>query len=98
MHKNSFAARRELIKSGKKKTREQMIFEVYYFHGKHTDRGVLRRVKPGSDDMNYVRPRISEMIADKILTEDGTAVEFGEPVRIVDIDWPLKEKQQTTLL
>lgn len=92
VHENSIETHRELKKTGEVKRREDEIQECYLAHGPLTDRQVLQILKPGSDDLNYVRPRITEMIRPKkpgkpkLLQEVDTTIDpvTKKPVRIVD--------------
>lgn len=98
MHKNSYLARKELIMSGKKKTREQLIFEHLYYGDKQlTMRQLLRALFPFSDDMNKIRPRGCDMVADGALRVCGETLEDGLPVMIVEVNWPVEIRPQMTL-
>jgi hypothetical protein len=50
-----------------------------------TDREILNDLFPGRDDMNLVRPRISDLVRDGALIEVGTAIDpaSGHEVRQV---------------
>ena len=52
-----------------KKKRKEEVLAVFGKGEKLTAREVLRRLKPGSDNMNYVRPRITELCAGGFLEE-----------------------------
>jgi len=68
IHENSLAAWDELKPSARKK----VIYEAYG-SATLTDRQVCNRL--GMSDMNYGRPRITEMIADGILEERQSVVD-----------------------
>ena len=98
IHKNSFAARTELIKSGKKETREQMIYNHLYFGRKQmTIRQLLKALYPGSDDMNKVRPRSHDLLTGGALRVCGEAIEGGLPVMVVEVNWPAKAETQQAM-
>jgi len=83
MHPNSLEAYKSMINSGKKKSRSQMIFEHFYFGRKQlTDREVLRSLKPGSDNLNFCQPRITELHQNGVLEECGSRIENGMTVRV----------------
>jgi hypothetical protein len=70
MHTHSLAAhRKEAFDLGK---RELAIYGKLVHAGPLTDRELLTALFPGTDDMNRVRPRVTELI------RDGWAVECGE--------------------
>jgi len=103
MHKNSLEAFKEGTKHAFKK-RAQRIFECFFYgHQELTDREILRRLKPGSDDLNYCRPRISELLkyqldgTEPVLEECGEKVEGGRPVRICRVKMPIAEQVQGSL-
>ena len=98
MNKNSFTARKQLIQSGKKKTREQLIFELLFFgRRKMTAREILRALFPTSDDMNKTRPRLSDMEDDGAVRVCGEKIEGGLPVNVYEANFPIVEKQQLEL-
>lgn len=98
MNENSISAYREGINSGEIKKREQLIFEEYYFGDKTlTDRQVLNGVKPGSDNMNWVSPRITEMLTKGILKNVGDLKVNGRPCRQLRINHLIEEVQQVEL-
>lgn len=98
MHKNSIAAYREGINSGEIKKREQLIFECYYFGDKIlTDRQVLNELRPGSDNMNWVSPRITEMLDEGILKYVGDVKVNGRLCRQLRINHLIEEVQQVEL-
>jgi len=97
IHKNSLESYIEGTK-GMFKNRSQLIFEVYFFGSKElTDREVLRILKPGSDNLNYCQPRITEMVQDGAFEECGTKIEGGRKVRICRVKQPAEQRQQTQL-
>lgn len=75
MHNHSIEAYARLIKSGFKDSRVMEILETVKNAGKPLrDFDVLERLFPGSDDLNLVRPRLTE------LHQAGFLVE-GPPMR-----------------
>ncbi len=96
MHPHSLEAYREGIKQGFK-TRSQLIFNCLWFDSKElSDREILHKLFV-SDDLNKVRPRISEMLKEGILEECGVKREHGNPVRIVRVKQPVKQEAQGSL-
>jgi len=85
MHNNSLDAYRDIKKDGSKAKRNAEILELFSGGLRLTDREVLRILKPGSDDMNYVRPRLSELIQAGKLKEIGKRADGGRNVRILMI-------------
>lgn len=70
VHSNSIDALNEITESGEKKNRTTQILSVYRreFHPL-TDREVLGVLFPGSDNLNLVRPRITELTKTGLLRE-----------------------------
>ena len=97
VHENSFEARKALIKSMKKKTRAQMIFEKLYYFGPLSDRQLLKLLFPNRDDMNLVRPRLSDMLKEGAIEEVGSVTEYGATVRTTHVKFPVEVKEQTEL-
>ncbi len=62
-----------------------------------TDRGVMLAL--GFTDMNSVRPRITELIKDGVLAEDGSVEDAttGKWVRLVCFNRPPKKSGQTEI-
>lgn len=85
MHQNSRLAFEAINRDGTKKTRSEMILEVFAGKRKFTDYQVLQKLKPGSDNLNFVRPRITELIQSKKLRECGNVMDArtGKQVRVV---------------
>lgn len=79
MHSNSLAAHR----ANRYTDRHKAIIRDILDHGPGTDRKIKERL--GLDDMNQVRPRISELIEMGVLEETGEAVcnVTGKTVRVV---------------
>ena len=95
IHKNSFASRKQLITTGMKASREQMIFQhLFYGRKKESARTILKALFPLSDDMNKVRPRLSDMEADGSVRVCGLETEGGLPVNVYECNWPAAEKFQ----
>lgn len=82
MHQNSIMTYTWLERQGIKKSRADLIRDVFEGGGQFTDRDVMARLFPGSDDLNKVRPRIQELVKSGWLEECGEARENGLPVRI----------------
>lgn len=81
IHTNSV----EAIVGMDKVTRASTIVTAYVAHGELTDRQACRLV--GSRDMNYVRPRITELVRDGILVQIRTERDniTGKKVRVCRI-------------
>lgn len=83
IHSNSIKAYRELTPN----KRAARIYEKYTGTGKAmTDREIAERL--GFDDLNQVRPRITEMIVLGFLRECGKVKDSvtGKTVRIVEVN------------
>lgn len=78
IHRNSVAAHREL--SG---TRHQAVLDVVRALGSATDRAIC--VAMGAKDMNYVRPRVTELVKRGLLVElrSQRCPQTGRNVRVV---------------
>ena len=66
--------------------RKRLIMDCIHLAGVPlTDRQILERIYPNSDDMNRVRPRISELLKEGRLVEGVEVVDAvtKEPVRTV---------------
>ena len=50
--------------TGIAENRKKAIMSVFEDDGEYTDRDVLNRLFPGSDNINNVQPRISELLTD----------------------------------
>jgi len=98
VHKHSLEARKKMIASSEKKKRAQLVFETYWFHGPQSDRDVLNRLKPGSDNINYVQPRCTELLDDDVLEVVGHKKEFGNTVRVCNVRHRVEPELQTSLL
>jgi len=82
IHTNSILSNRQ---TDKMKRREE-IFEAYrHFNGGCTDRAIAAYL--GYNDLNAVKPRITEMIQDGILEECGNTLDrtTNRTVRVVQI-------------
>ena len=85
-HKNSKKSIKELIVTGNKVRRMDKILEVYNSNGLPlTDRDVLNILNPSSDDLNYVRPRISELLKEGRIKEICSVKEGNRTVRMCGI-------------
>jgi hypothetical protein len=71
MHANSLKAYAELQAAGITDERTRAVYGVFADMGCYTDRQVLQRLKPGSDNMNLVRPRITGLVKGFPTTELG---------------------------
>jgi len=105
MHQNSLTAFDEISSNGpayepsSKEIRRQAILAVYDKAPRPMrDYDVLQKLFPGSSDMNLSRPRISELIKDKILVECGKGKSHSgnRPVRLVKL--ATQKFEQLTLL
>jgi len=94
MHKNSLKAYGEL----KSTDRRALIFKVFEYLGYPlTDRDVKDVL--GYSDMNYVRPRISELIDEGKIMECGTEIdhETKKHVRLCRVKTPEDTTQMSFL-
>ena len=97
MHQNSLESYREGTK-GAFKTRSQAIFNTFYFGRKElTDREVLRALFPGSDDLNKIRPRVTELTKNGVLEEAGERLEGSLRVRVSRVKFPQTDIQMDLL-
>ena len=70
MHSHSLEAFNQITAEGSRDTREKRILNVLSTSSEPlSDYQILQALKPKSDDMNYVRPRISDLYEKGILTE-----------------------------
>jgi len=77
MHNNSLAADKLITDDGTKDKRRKAIIEIFVRAQRPlSDWEVLQRFKPGSDNLNLVRPRISEMYGGP-----NPVLEEGPPAR-----------------
>ena len=84
MHDNSMIAINQLTDSGKRKTRLEMIMEIFEDGKSYTDEQILQKIKPGSDNRNLVSPRLNDGIEKGLLVEVGTVRNvYGWPVRVL---------------
>ena len=75
MHNNSLEVNKVITKDGSKEARRNAILGIIRASKwPLSDYQILKRFKPGSDDMNLVRPRISELHVLGVLEE-------GPPVK-----------------
>lgn len=75
------------------------MFNSAYFGRKElTDREILKALFPFSDDINKVRPRISELHKEGAFKEVGQKVENGMTVRVSAVAFPVKAEPQVSLL
>lgn len=65
------------------------------FRARATDREVM--IALGFTDMNSVRPRITELVKDGLLVEDGSETDpiTGKTVRVVALVYPKAQERQT---
>ena len=94
MHSNSLSAYKTITGDGSRSSRLSMILEVYQDGRHYSDREVLQRLFPESDDLNKVRPRVSEGIQAGLLEECGSIRDgvTGKNVRLVR----LKDREPQT--
>jgi len=70
MHNNSLEAYKSIMHSGSKTERARAVLLIFKRNKKPmTDRDILRGFNETSDDLNLVRPRISELHFQGILAE-----------------------------
>jgi len=70
MHNHSLEAYNQIITTGAKDTRSAKILDILSSFGRPmSDYEVLQVFKPGSDDLNLVRPRLTELHQKQILIE-----------------------------
>ena len=70
IHTNSLEAYKQIMTNGSRDTRLKAIFEILIKSNRFmSDYEVLQKLKPGSDNMNLVRPRITEAHQSYILEE-----------------------------
>lgn len=82
MHKNSLKTNDCIEKDGSKLNRRVMVYNVYNYEIPLSDREVM--IILGFNDMNSVRPRITELIQEGVLEECGTVKDSdGKPQRLV---------------
>lgn len=88
-HQNSASALKACADTLSK--RQKAIFYHLFYSGPQTDRDVKEKL--GYTDMNQVRPRISELIREKLVIEFSTTVcpVTGQTVRVVAAINPTKE-------
>jgi len=90
LHENSINAYQQL----NKQARHEVILRVYFQHPEGlTDREVAKIL--GFEDMNCVRPRITELVQDKKLKEIGKRRDFVTriPVRVCRLMKPEENVQ-----
>lgn len=74
IHKHSISALKEIYRDGTKASRQGVIYRIIENSPwPLSDWDILQRLKPGSDNLNLVRPRITELHEARILKE-GTPV------------------------
>jgi hypothetical protein len=85
MHENSLETYDEILNDGSISKRCKVIIEAYQKYGSMTDRDVKDCLN--FQDMNAVRPRITEMLQVGILQEVNTILDkaTGKPVRVVKL-------------
>lgn len=85
MHENSLEALSNINKDGSKVKRNMEILHLFSGGLRLTDREVLNILRPGSDDMNIFRPRLSELVQAGKLKEVGKKAYGNRNVRILMI-------------
>lgn len=85
MHQNSLAAYYAERDAGRLSRRARAVLADVQRNGPGTDRQIRDRM--GFDDMNHVRPRITELVQAGELRETGRVVDpvTGKRVRVVDV-------------
>jgi len=69
MHKHSLAAYNHIMSNGSTTERKKVILQVFENFGCLSNWAVLQILKPGSDNLNFVAPRITDLHTLKILEE-----------------------------
>ncbi len=94
MHANSNLSLRSINNDGSKQARIEMILECYSNGRAYSDRQILAMLYPESDDMNKVKPRITELLTYHYLKNTNPPIEevgsvkcsiTGKTVRLVRI-------------
>jgi len=101
MHPNSLDAYDLLLRSGKLNQREKDIVALALMHpGLHRDYDWLQLFKPGSDNVNFVQPRITHLIELKIFKvgTQGMSPYLDTPVRRTELNPDYHPKKQMSLL
>ena len=71
MHTHSKEAYRSIMASGAKASRTRAILEIFKRNSRPlSDYQILQKFKSGSDNLNLVRPRITELHQMGVLVED----------------------------
>jgi len=98
MHKNSLTAIKAITQDGSRLSRREIILKVFEDNPEShfTDREVLKILYPWSDNLNLVRPRLTELVKDNKLEEWNSArcSVTGKTVRLVRL---AKKEKQTSL-
>ena len=83
IHKHSIETYQSIMDSGAKDSRKKAVLEIIQSNSEPmTDYEVLQCFKSGSDNMNLVRPRISDMHHSGVLVAGPpTKNERGYPIR-----------------
>lgn len=95
IHDNSFEAWKDGWADGSFARRSERILRcLFYSKQPMTDRQIKDRL--GLEDMNSVRPRITELIADGYVREVGDTIceHTHKPVRLVDLRQPTPDDQR----
>lgn len=78
IHSNSVTALRQISNEGSKQIRSEAVLACYSDGVPRTDRQVLKMLYPQSDDMNKVKPRISELLKyDGLKNPNPPIIEWG---------------------
>ena len=91
VHRNSKEVWHQIMQDGSKDKKMQEIFRII-FQAKEalSDYAVLQKVKPGSDNLNLVRPRITE------LHQIGRKGPRFEEPKVVEEGMPTKSHYKNT--
>jgi len=97
MHTHSLEAFDQITADGTRDTRSKKILEILSsFSRPMSDYDVLQVFKPGSDDLNLVRPRITEL-HDKHILEEGMRTRSSDGKRNVRTSMIKNFKQQVSM-
>ncbi|HEA68313.1 MAG TPA: hypothetical protein ENI07_16060 [Desulfobacterales bacterium] len=91
MHPNSLTAYRESVATLSQ--RKRLIYHHLLGVGPRTAREILGALYPDSGDPNLVRPRLTELKDDGLITEWRTTVENGHQVTIFKALQPPGEQE-----
>ena len=98
MHNNSIEAYKSIMHSGAKASRAQAVLQICLNNpNPMTDRDILNCFKVGSDNLNLVQPRITELHSKGILVESISVIDHitGKTVRTSFINEGIDKQQMS---